>query len=87
MIEPTEFFNLSKMLRELDLAALFKEVVSGLDNIDSDDKYWQPFFSHKLLMIKDDFDSFSITLRKMFIDYYHEKVCNLLTNYYQKKQQ
>ena len=83
-------FFLSKVLRALNLQAMFEGLAETMFFKPKNDgqeqwlqnEVWQAFMLDKIPQIKDRYDLYSIQLRKMFIDHYHDKFNRSLTQYF-----
>ena len=80
-------FLMSKCLRQFDCQKYFESLAKSLDKLsqwteDSDNDQWQTFIDETLSVIKDQYNLYSIQLRKLMIDHYHDKLNSVLTLYF-----
>jgi hypothetical protein len=61
---------------------MFEELCAHLElrHAASSDQ-WQTFVVERIPVVKDSYDLYSIQLRKMFIDYYHDSINSMLVQY------
>lgn len=75
-------YLLSRVAREINLQNIFEELCKQLElrHATSSDQ-WQTFVVERIPVVKDSYDLYSIQLRKMFIDYYHDSINSMLVQY------
>ena len=75
---------MSKVLRKLDLKEVLEETFSATKfKIDTQGD-WCNFVLEDLAQMKDQFDLYSVQLRKHFIDYHHGKINQFLQQYFKE---
>ena len=79
---------MSKVLRNINLQTFFESIANKVMLKPNEDLQtllqndtWQAFID-KVHQIKENYDLYSIQLRKMFCDYYHDKFNQILSQYF-----
>lgn len=78
---------MSKSLRQFDCQTYFETIAASLGKLtqwteDSENDVWQTFTCETLSVIKDHYNLYSIQLRKLMIDTYHDKLNQILALYF-----
>ena len=75
-------YLLSRVAREINLQTIFEELCTQLElSHAASSDHWQTFVVERIPVVKDSYDLYSIQLRKMFIDFYHDSINSMLVQY------
>ena len=76
-------YLLSRVAREMSLQTIFEDLCQELAITHAEHSdFWLQFVVEKIPTIKERYDLYSIQLRKMFIDHYHEMANTIIVQYF-----